>query len=65
MSVVVLEYIQQHVLELKQYMNEVTDTLDMVWHEGAIDSLEHVLAKFKVKVDGDKDDMLEFTKEEV
>jgi hypothetical protein len=50
MSVVVLEYIQDHIEELKQSMDEVTDHADMIWHEGAIEALEHVLTKFGVNV---------------
>jgi hypothetical protein len=50
MSVEVLEYIQDHIADLQQSKDEVTDHSDMIWHEGAIDALEHVLAKFGVNV---------------
>jgi len=51
----VLDYIKEHVLELKQAVNDANNDIPIqedeyyesdVWYEGAIDALEHILAKF-------------------
>jgi len=55
----VLEYIQEQLLELRQAVEDANNDIPIqedeyyesdVWYEGAIDALEHVLAKFGVNV---------------
>jgi len=55
----VLEYIQERLLELRQAVEDANNDIPIqedeyyesdVWYEGAIDALEHVLAKFGVNV---------------
>lgn len=55
----VLDYIKEHLLELQQAVEDANNDIPIqedeyyesdVWYEGAIDALEHVLAKFGVNV---------------
>jgi len=41
----VLDYIQSHVEELREDLETNVDT-DYEWYDGAIEALEHILAKF-------------------
>ena len=59
MEVEVLEYIKEHLLELRQAVEDANHDIPIqedeyyesdVWYEGAIDALEHILTKFGVNV---------------
>jgi hypothetical protein len=42
----VLDYIEVHLEEIKQFVEESADTADHLWGEGATETLQHILAKF-------------------
>ena len=44
----VLDYIREHVAELHEEVDDATDHADMIYLEGAIEALEHILIKFGV-----------------
>lgn len=55
----IIKYIQEHVLELKQSVEDANNDMPIQedeyyeadeWYEGAIDALEHILAKFGANV---------------